>query len=104
MTALFNSGHRYENNRIHIYVGNPTWTEDEVNELWNPPVLDVVRTDDRFLPKILIDLGWAESSSEVRRNQKHLFTAFPDDHEYFYEIRYGADHFPRTALLIVGIK
>jgi len=60
--------------------------EDEVT-IW---------TEERFLPRILVQLGWFPSTSEVKRNRPDLFRAFnsPD----FQEIRIGK----KVLWLIVG--
>jgi|LSQX01.2.fsa_nt_gb hypothetical protein len=55
-----------------------------------------IRTDERFLPRILVELGWFPSTSEVKRNRPELFKEFnsPD----LREIRIGK----KILWLIVG--
>jgi hypothetical protein len=44
-------------------------------------------TEERFLPKILVDIGFAPSTSEVRRNRKDLIKTL--DTLDFLQIKYG---------------
>jgi hypothetical protein len=44
-------------------------------------------TEERFLPKILVDIGFAPSTSEVRRNRKDLVRNL--DTLDFLQIKYG---------------
>lgn len=55
-----------------------------------------LKTEERFLPRILVQLGWFASSSEVKRNRPDLFKEFnsPD----FQKIRVGK----KVLWLIVG--
>lgn len=53
-------------------------------------------TDERFLPKILVDIGVAPSNSEVRRNRKDLFVKL--DKPDCLDIKYGR----RKFYIIVG--
>ena len=41
------------------------WINNEKNK--------TIYTEERFLPRILVDLGFTKSTSEVRRNKKELF-------------------------------
>lgn len=76
-----------------VVIGDPLvdlnllgFSEDEVT----------IRTDENFLPRILVELGWFPSTSEVKRNRPDLFKEFnsPD----FQEIRIGK----KILWLIVG--
>ena len=55
-----------------------------------------LKTDERFLPRVLVQLGWFSSTSEVKRNRPDLFEEcnMPD----FQEIRIGK----KLLWLIVG--
>ncbi|RHB41861.1 hypothetical protein DW886_14990 [Enterocloster aldenensis] len=53
-------------------------------------------TSERFLPRILVDLGIAPSISEVRRNRKNLVKTL-EQLEYL-EIKYGK----RRLFILVG--
>lgn len=53
-------------------------------------------TDERFLPKILVDLGIVKSTSEVRRNKKE-FVRVLEPYDYL-EIKWGK----RKLFILVG--
>lgn len=78
---------------IDVIVGTDKWTDEELARLWdfNAPT----RTPDRFLPRILVTLGVAKSTSEVKRNRPDLFTTLctPD----YREIKYGRH---RVAIIV----
>ena len=44
-------------------------------------------TEERFLPKIMVDLGVVKSTSEVRRNRKELFISL--DYLDYKEVKWG---------------
>lgn len=44
-------------------------------------------TNERFLPKILVDIGFAPSTSEIRRNRKDLVKEL--NSLDFIEVKYG---------------
>jgi hypothetical protein len=55
-----------------------------------------LKTNERFLPRILVELKWFPSISEVRRNRKDLVVTL--DKPDFKEIRIGK----KVLWLIVG--
>jgi len=55
---------------------------------WNDKESKLTKqTDERFLPRILVDLGIAKSTSQVRKNRPELFIELnePD----FLEVKWG---------------
>ena len=46
-------------------------------------------TEERFLPRILVEAGIAPSVSEVRRNRKDLVRTFEDNELDYLEIKWG---------------
>lgn len=55
-------------------------------------------TEERYLPKILVSLGFASSISELRRNRKDLIINFPESQTDFLEFKLGK----RKFWVIVG--
>lgn len=55
------------------------WIENEKEK--------TIFTEERFLPKILVDLGVVKSTSEVKRNKPELFKTL--DKPDFLEIKWG---------------
>jgi hypothetical protein len=76
----------------NVVIGNPivssvVMLSKDVDD-WNTIEKDkTIWTDERFLPKILVDIGFAPSISEIRRNRKDLVKIF--DTLDFLEIKYG---------------
>jgi hypothetical protein len=76
----------------NIVIGKPIVKEDEVfatdSDDWNKyEKPKTIWTNERFLPNILVDIGFTKSTSEVRRNRKDLvkiLNAFD-----FLEIKFG---------------
>lgn len=54
---------------------------------WNSIKDEIYYTKERFLPKIMVDIGLVKSISEVRRNQKQLIVSL--DHLDYMEIKWG---------------
>ena len=59
---------------------------EEQNE-WNEIKDDIYYTEERFLPKIMVDLGIVKSISEVKRNKPELVRNL-DELDYL-EIKWG---------------
>jgi hypothetical protein len=76
----------------NIVIGNPI-VESEVifassHDDWiNNESKITVHTSERFLPKILVDIGFTPSTSEIRRNRKDLIRTL--DKLEFIEIKIG---------------
>ena len=76
---------------IDIVIGKPIiypWYIfcEEQNE-WNEIKDDVYYTEERFLPKIMVDLGIVKSTSEVKRNKPELVRNL-DELDYL-EVKWG---------------
>lgn len=54
---------------------------------WDNVKDDIYYTQERFLPRIMVDLGIVKSVSEVKRNQPHLMCNL-DELDYL-EIKWG---------------
>lgn len=54
---------------------------------WEEVEKETLFTEERFLPKIMVDLGVVKSTSEVRRNRKELFVSL--DSLDYKEIKWG---------------
>lgn len=57
--------------------------EDE----WTLEEKETLFTEERFLPRIMVDLGIAKSISEVKRNKKELFISL--DTLDYKEVKWG---------------
>ncbi|MBC6695240.1 hypothetical protein H9L25_00410 [Terrisporobacter mayombei] len=74
-----------------VIIGNPIvepWyifckEQDE----WSQIKDDIYYTEERFLPKIMVDLGIVKSVSEVRRNKPQLMCNL--DHLDYLEVKWG---------------
>lgn len=44
---------------------------------WNMELERTLLTEERFLPRILVELGVTKSTSEIKRNRKDLFITLP---------------------------
>lgn len=62
---------------------------EEENE-WDSIKDNVYCTQERFLPKIMVNLGIVKSISEVRRNQPHLMKNL--DKLDYLEIKWGKNY------------
>ena len=60
--------------------------KDEWEEIKN----DIYYTEERFLPRIMVDLGIVKSISEVRRNKPQLMKTL--DKLDYIEIKWGKSH------------
>lgn len=86
-----------------IIIGKPIvhpayiFCEDEKNMVeWENTKADILFTDERFLPKIMVELGIVKSISEVRRNKKELVVTL--DKLDYMEIKWGK----HRLFIIVG--
>lgn len=59
-------------------------------EEWDEVKDDVYYTNERFLPRIMVDLGIVESISEVRRNKPELVKNLTDLD--YLEVRWGKSY------------
>lgn len=76
-------------NESEIFASSPEdWEENEIDKTtW---------TNERFLPKILVDLGFTTSTSEIRRNRPDLVKTL--DKIRFLEIKLGK----RKLWILIG--
>lgn len=62
-----------ENIVIGTPLANPKHLFSSNDEEWEQYIKDeVYYTDERYLPRLLVECGIVKSTSEVRRNQPHL--------------------------------
>lgn len=77
--------------RKNIIVGNPVchpwYMFCKEQEEWKDIEGDVYYTEERYLPRIMVDIGLVPSISEIRRNKPELMITLnePD----FKEIKWG---------------
>jgi hypothetical protein len=70
-------------NQYYIVIGKPII---EPNQLYD---IFPAYFQDRFIPKILKDIGVVKSTSEVKRTRPDLFISLPDDYLGFFTITLG---------------
>ena len=85
----------------NIVIGSPIVSEESMfsadAEDWtNNEKQKTIYTDERFLPKILVDIGIAPSISEVRRNKPSLMCNL--NTLDFFEVKWGK----RKVWVLVG--
>lgn len=71
---------------INVVIGCPIV---ELGELYGEESINLF-TDERFLPKILVEIGFFKSNSEVRKNRPDLFISL--DKLDFLHIKVGKKH------------
>lgn len=54
---------------------------------WNDIQKDIYYTEERYLPKLMVEVGMVKSISEVRRNKPQLMIHL--DHLDYLEIKWG---------------
>ena len=85
----------------NIVVGIPTYPPSSIfaedkDDWLNNELHKTKFTKERFLPRILVAIGFAKSTSEIIRNKPDLYTRLDDTG--FFEIKYGK----RKCWILVG--
>ena len=78
---------QYKNVVIGKPIVHPWYIFCEYRIEWDYVRGEIYYTDERFLPKIMVDLGIVKSISEVRRNQPQLMKNL--DKLDYLEIKWG---------------
>ena len=79
--------HQYVDIIIGKPIVDPWYIFCKEKEEWDGVKDNIVYTEERFLPRLMVDLGIVKSISEVRRNQPKLFTNL--DKLDYLEIKWG---------------
>ena len=85
----------------NVVIGSPIVSEEsmfstDLDDWFNNERQKTVHTDERFLPKILVDIGVVPSINEVRRNKPNLMRNLGSLD--FIEVKWGK----RKVWMLVG--
>lgn len=76
-----------------IIIGKPLSIDPDLFGLDDPHTFEL-----RFLPKILVELGIAKSTSDIKRNRPDLWVTFGDNEKGFFQFKLGKE---RITLLVL---
>ena len=78
---------KFKNVIVGKPIVHPWYMFCEEKEEWEFDKKDVYYTEERFLPRIMVDVGFVSSVSEVRRNKPELVRTL--DKLDYLEVRWG---------------
>lgn len=91
-----------------VVVGKSEFNDSEIATIIEMKMCEekIVHIDERFVPKILVDLGHFSSNGEIRRNKPDFVVTFPDNHIGWHTIQVSKNgpNKNKFVCLIVGPK